>query len=126
MKMRLTFNVSGENFNTQLCVQRLNSNELKIECDGEFTNYLSFVHPIEVVDYDDYETRVSYEKVFLDFIINNINILDRYGADDYSIFTEMYIHSDEQCNYEILSEGFYPYIWKYTIRMPTSVYISDQ
>ncbi len=35
-------------------------------------------------------------------------------------------HSDEQCNFEILSEGFYPYIWKYTIRMPTSVYISDQ
>ncbi|KAF1026594.1 MAG: hypothetical protein GAK29_01213 [Acinetobacter bereziniae] len=30
MKMRSTFNVSGENFNTQLCVQRLNSNQLPL------------------------------------------------------------------------------------------------
>ena len=126
MKLRLSFNVSGENFNTQLCIERLYSNELKAEYDVDCPNHLSWVHPDEFTDYRDYESRSAYEKAYLNFIITNINILDRCRADDFSIFTEIYIQADEQCNFETLSEGFYPYIWKYTIRMPTSVYICDE
>ena len=89
VKLRLSFNVSGENFNTQLCIERLYSNELKAEYDVDCPNHLSWVHPNEFTDYHDYDNRSAYEKAYLDFIITNINILDRCGADDFSIFTEI-------------------------------------
>ena len=125
MEMRLTFRVSGDNFKAQKCIERLYSNELNAEYDAECPNSLSWVHPDEFVDYDENDIRVAYESAYLDFIMNNINEINRCGADDYVLFTEMYIDTGEQCNFEILSEGFYSYIWKYSIALPTSVYICD-
>ncbi|WP_173911291.1 hypothetical protein [Acinetobacter sp. Marseille-Q1618] len=125
MKMRLTFRTSGDNFKAQECIQRLYSNELNTKYDAKYPNNLSWVHPEEFVDYRENNIRSTYERAYLDFIMNNINEINRCGADDYVLFTEMYIEADEQCNFEILSEGFYSYIWKYSIALPTSVYICD-
>lgn len=125
MEARITFSISGENFNAKSCIERLNSNQLKIFLyQDEFPNSISFVHPNEFIDYHD-ESYSAYEKAYLDFIINNIAELVRCGANNFSLFTEMYIQNDEQCNFEVLSSAFYPYIWKYEIRMPTSVYIIE-
>jgi len=121
MQTRITFRVSGINLRAQECLAALNSNELIAAFDEEFPNHLSFIHPLEFSEYWD----EVYEKAFLDFIVKNINVLQKYGADEYALFTEMYIQNDEQCNFEVLSEGFYPYIWKYNIALPVSVYIDD-
>ncbi len=34
----------------------------------------------------------------------------------------MHIQRGRQCNFEVLSSGFYSYIWKYNIALPVSVY----
>jgi chloramphenicol O-acetyltransferase len=119
MQSRLTFRVSGDNFNAQKCINELTSNELITQYDSEFPNYLVFTHPNEFSEYWD----ELYEKAFLNFIQANIVTMQNNGADNFSIFTEMYIDSGEQCNFEILSPEFYQFILKYNIGLPVSVYV---
>lgn len=118
MKCRLTFNASGVSFKAQESISNLRSTQLNADFVQDFPNSISFVHPTEFSDYWDKD----YEKAYLDFIVENISVLEKHGAEEFSIFTEMYIEIGEQCNFEVLSEGFYPYIWKYNIGMPVSVY----
>jgi len=121
MQSRLTFRVSGENFNAQKAISELISNELTTQYDPEFPNYLVFTHPNEFSEYWD----ELYENALLNFIKANIVILQNNGVDDFSIFTEMYIDSGEQCNFEILGSEFYQYIAQYNIGLPVSVYVVE-
>jgi len=122
MYMRLTFNIFGNNFKAKECIEDLDSEELIHEYDEEYPNHLSFVHPKSFSRYREEE----YEKAFLDYIIKNIATMSNHGAYRFSIFTEMYKYNDEQCNFGILNSGFYPYIWKYNISLPVSVYTIEE
>lgn len=117
MFLRLTFNACGTSFNAQESIDQLNVNKKSIIYDKEFPTSLSIKHPREFSsEYYDEE----YERFFLDFIKNNIDILVSYGANDFDLFIEAYYN--DQCNFEILSPQFLYYLNKYQIRLPISVY----
>ncbi|WP_307880233.1 hypothetical protein [Acinetobacter seifertii] len=59
---------------------------------------------------------------FFEFIYKNIENFIKNGADDFSLFMEVYISEDEQCNFEVLNSEFLSLIGKYKISIPFSVY----
>jgi len=122
MFIRILFKAYGKNFNAKECIEELISSELKVDYDEKYPNLLSFEHPKEFAKYWD----EAYEKAYLEFISNNIHILKGLGAYDFEFVTDIYKYSDEQCNFEILSRGFLPYIGKYGISLPVSVYTIDE
>lgn len=121
MQSRITFLVYGDQFDAQKCMGELLSNDLVAEFDVEYSTTLSFTHPDEFSEYWD----EAYEKKYFDFIAKNIGILQFNGATDFTLFTEMYIEPNEQCNFEILGPDFYQYIGKYNIGLPVSVYVVE-
>ncbi len=119
MYIRLTFNVSGDFFDAIQALKNISSDKIYFAFDEEFPNYIQFNSNKEFSNeyYDE-----EYESIFYEFISKNIENFIKNGADDLSLFMEVYISEDEQCNFEVLNAEFLSLIGKYKISIPLSVY----
>ncbi|QNX02951.1 hypothetical protein IC798_06455 [Acinetobacter seifertii] len=119
MYMRLTFNVSGDFFNAVQALKNVSSDKIYFTFDEQYPNYIQFNSNKDFSNeyYDE-----EYESVFFEFIYKNIENFIKNGADDFSLFMEVYISEDEQCNFEVLNSEFLSLIGKYKISIPFSVY----
>lgn len=119
MYMRLTFNVTGDDFDAELALKETSINNMVVTFDVNYSNYIQFNSDREFShEYYDEE----YESIFYNFISNNIDNFLKNGADDFSLFMEVYVSEDEQCNFEILNADFLSLIGQYRISIPLSIY----
>ncbi|HCA5285609.1 TPA: hypothetical protein MW252_001692 [Acinetobacter nosocomialis] len=119
MYVRLTFNVSGDFLDAIQALKNISSDKIYFAFDEEHPNYIQFNSNKEFSNkyYDE-----EYESIFYEFISKNIENFIKNGADDFSLFIEVYISEDEQCNFEVLNAEFLSLIGKYKISIPLSVY----
>lgn len=118
MFLKLTFNVSGDNFDAKKSIPLLKLDGFDVVYEENFNNQISFINSKSIVKYWDEE----YERSYCDFLMRNIETLASLGANDFDIFFDIYKYDLEQCNFEILNPDFFYYINEYKIRLPISVY----
>ncbi|WP_410566738.1 hypothetical protein [Acinetobacter sp. H1(2024)] len=100
-------------------LKNISSDKIYFAFDEEYPNYIQFNSNKDFSNeyYDE-----EYESIFYEFISKNIENFIKNGADGFSLFMEVYISEDEQCNFEVLNAEFLSLIGKYKISIPLSVY----
>lgn len=114
MYARFTINVTGEKFNP---VEVLPDLKTSLVIDDLGIGYLYLIHKNEFSsEFPD----VNYEIEFVNFFEENFHLLNEKGADDFSIFMDIY-YSD-QCNFEIFNKDLLNKLAKYNVSLPISVF----
>lgn len=123
MYMRFTITISGSHFQPNKVLKKLNTSLI---LDGLFEendtdSIIYFRHKNEFSEeYPD----DSYEELFVEFFRKNYSILKESGADNFSIFIDIY-YSD-QCNFEIFNKKYLKELSQFDISLPISVYHIDE
>lgn len=79
---------------------------------------ISFWHPKKFAHK---ENIISYEKWFVDFLSDNYNLLSNSGAEDFTLYMEIY-YDGIQCNFEIFNKYLLSQLVTYNVSIPISVY----
>lgn len=80
---------------------------------------ISFFHP-KKFSLDNYLN--EYEEWYINFLLVNYNIFNKYGVDNIQLFIEIY-HKDEQCNFEIFDKNLIKKMSHISISIPVSIYL---
>jgi hypothetical protein len=134
--IKIIFSIAGDNLYPEQLLPNIDTNELSSISFWNPTDkkkhgqnqeeygfgHISFMHPDIFWHQGE---GITYEKIYIDFLVKNHEIFVKFGAEDFDFYFEVYYY-DDQCNFEIFDKELLKKINGLNVSIPVSIYHLSQ